>query len=66
MTDSAGETAEASVSITENAAGLPTADAGPDQTVYEDGAVSFNGGGSSDSDGSIVGYPPGPEAVMAG
>ncbi len=34
----------------------PSADAGPDQTVDEDDAVTLDGSGSSDPDGSIVSY----------
>jgi hypothetical protein len=34
----------------------PVANAGPDQTVREGATVTVNGGGSSDSDGSIVSF----------
>lgn len=34
----------------------PVADAGPDQTVYKDDIVYFDGSGSYDPDGSIVNY----------
>ncbi|MFH1729907.1 MAG: C1 family peptidase [Pseudomonadota bacterium] len=45
--------------ITINAEGLnnlPTASAGPDQTVDESESVSLNGANSSDADGTIVSY----------
>jgi len=59
LTASDGEggsaTATAKVSI-ENVNKLPLANAGPDQTVNEGTTVTVIGGGSSDSDGSIVSF----------
>ena len=34
----------------------PTAQAGPNQTIQEDAALQLNGGGSTDSDGTIASY----------
>ena len=55
VTDNDGATATDTVVITIIPNSPPTADAGPDQTVSP-GIVTFDGSGSSDSDGSIVSY----------
>lgn len=55
VTDNDGATATDTVVITVTPNSPPTANAGPDQTVSP-GIVTFDGSGSSDSDGSIVSY----------
>jgi len=58
-TDSSGNVARAIQTITvvdPNANQPPIANAGADQTVNENTAVTLNGTGSSDPDGSIVSY----------
>ena len=57
VTDDDGATSAAdSVVITVSANVLPTADAGPDQTVSSFDVVTLDGSGSTDSDGTIVTY----------
>ncbi len=62
VTDNAGATATDQATVTVNAGNRPpTADAGPDQTVTDtDGngseSVTLDGSGSTDPDGTIVGY----------
>ncbi len=54
VTDNDGATNTATTTVTVNA--RPTANAGPDQSVDEQSAVSLNATGSSDVDGTITGY----------
>nr|WKN34315.1 PKD domain-containing protein [Tunicatimonas sp. TK19036] len=63
VTDDEGETASDQVTITVNAPAnqLPTANAGPDQTVVDENgdnivSVTLNGSASSDPDGNITTY----------
>jgi len=55
--DTASQTVTDSISvIVENTNDPPVADAGPDQEALAGQAVSFDGSGSSDPDGTIVSY----------
>ena len=55
--DTAGAQATGAVAITVNAVNqAPTADAGPDQDVAQDAYAQFDGGDSTDSDGTIATY----------
>ena len=54
--DNNGVSASDTVSINVAANEPPSADAGPDQTVRTEAAVTLNGTASSDSDGTIVSY----------
>ncbi|HWV16820.1 MAG TPA: PKD domain-containing protein [Cellvibrio sp.] len=59
VTDNQGATATDTVTITVNPAVVntpPVANAGADITVVQDQLITFNGAGSSDSDGTIVSY----------
>ena len=61
VTDDRGATASDTVAITVRANQPPVANAGPDQTVVDNGgdsveSVTLNGSNSSDPDGSIVTY----------
>ena len=57
VTDDDGATHTDSVSVTiVNVNLLPTADGGPDQSVYEGELVTLNAGNSRDQDGTIVSY----------
>lgn len=57
VTDDDGATSMADeVTITVSSNVLPTADAGPDQTVSALEVVTLDGSASSDSDGTIAGY----------
>ncbi len=56
VTDDGGDTDTASTTVTVVAQQPPVADAGPDQTVNEGSLESLDGTGSTDPDGSIVGY----------
>ncbi len=56
VTDNDGATDSDDVTITVEANEPPVADAGPDQTVEEGDRVDLDGTGSSDSDGTIVGW----------
>jgi len=57
VTDDDGATSTADmVVITVSANALPSADAGPDQTVSSLDAVTLDGSASTDSDGTIAGY----------
>ncbi len=68
VTDDVGLSGESNVNITINAA--PVANAGADQAVTYSAAVQLNGGGSSDSDGSIASHvwtqTGGPAVTLAG
>jgi hypothetical protein len=55
VTDALGSTATATVSVTVNAHVPPVANAGPNQTTTA-ASVQLNGGGSYDTDGTIVSY----------
>ncbi|MDJ0749178.1 MAG: PKD domain-containing protein, partial [Woeseiaceae bacterium] len=54
VTDNDSSTGTDTIEVRVNAA--PTANAGPDQSVDEQSAVNLTAAGSSDVDGSIVGY----------
>ncbi len=54
VTDNDGATDTATTTVTVNA--RPTANAGPDQSVDEQSAVSLNASGSTDVDGTVTGY----------
>ncbi len=54
VTDNDGATNTGTTTVTVNVA--PTANAGPDQSVDEQSAVSLNATGSTDSDGTIASY----------
>lgn len=60
VTDNLGATDTDTVQITVNASGggnvAPTANAGPDQSIDTGDLVTLNGGGSTDSDGTIASY----------
>jgi serine protease len=56
VTDDKGASASDGCIITVVANQAPVANAGPDQTANVGDTVTFNGSGSSDSDGSIVSY----------
>jgi len=57
VTDDFGDIATDEVDVTvKNVNSLPTADAGPDQTVLEFATVILDGSGSTDIDGNIVSY----------
>jgi uncharacterized repeat protein (TIGR01451 family) len=56
VTDSGGLTNQDSVIINISALTAPTADAGPDQSVFGNTAVTLNAGNSSDLDGTIAVY----------
>jgi PKD repeat protein len=56
VVDGAGHSATDTVLISVSADEIPVADAGPDQSVDEDTAVSFDGAGSSDDLIIIVNY----------
>ncbi len=57
ITDLDGETSTATVAMTVNPVNdAPTADAGPDQTVFVTDTVTLDGSGSSDVDGDTLSY----------
>ena len=71
VTDNDGNTASDSVTVTVAAPAIPpTADAGEAATVPVGALVTLNGGGSSDTDGSIAGYhwveESGPAVALSG
>lgn len=56
VTDNEGATAADNVLVIVEANQPPIANAGPDKTAYVNDAISFDGSGSSDADGTIVSY----------
>jgi hypothetical protein len=75
VTDDDGATNSDTVTVTVNAPGgggntPPTASAGPDQSVDTGAPVTLNGSGSSDTDGTVVGYTwtqvSGPSVTLSG
>jgi PKD repeat protein len=56
VTDNGGLTDTDSVFVTINPNQAPVADAGSDQSVFQDETVSFDGSGSYDNDGTIISY----------
>jgi len=56
VTDSHNATDTDTVVVNVSADAAPTADAGPDQSVAKNSAVTLDGSGSSDSDGTIASF----------